>query len=203
MKGIVFTGGEHPKIEMCQELAKDAELIAAADSGLIVCENANIMPQIIAGDMDSIDNIERLNKYPENIIHRYPCGKDLTDTQIAIKLLREGGCSEITIVGGGGGRIDHLLGIYKLFEKKESPIRWITTNEDMYKVSKSFSKKTDAGKIISVVPLEQNCAATSTGLKWKLDGVCWDKIISGTSNVAVSEEIKIEVIAGSFLVIFL
>ncbi|MDR2842523.1 MAG: thiamine diphosphokinase [Spirochaetaceae bacterium] len=201
MKGIAFTGGQSPRTEICRELAKDAEIIGAADSGLITCEDAGIVPHIIAGDFDSIDNMQRLLKYPADIVYRYNKDKDQTDTEIIICLLFERGCENITLVGGGGGRTDHLLAIYKIFERKKSPQRWVTANEDIYKITKNICIELRQNTLVSFFPLEKNCKAESSGLKWNLNNVDWSNSTIGISNVVLNNKIKIDVKCGSFLLV--
>ncbi|GMO31992.1 MAG: thiamine diphosphokinase [Termitinemataceae bacterium] len=201
---VAFTGGDAPTTEICRSIASGAEIIAAADSGLITCETSGLAPQIIAGDMDSIDDIKRLEKYPQKIIFKYECDKDKTDTEIIIDLLWERGHKNIILIGGGGGRLDHLLAIYKIFERKKSPLRWRTKNEDIYNVraNKSLKIETPIGTAISVFKLKGIFAnAKSEGLKWPLDKVSWKNGFCGVSNAAVADTIKIKVMHGNFLVI--
>ena len=117
--GIIFTGGNGPDTQFVKKIldleVKNA-LFAAADSGLIAAENAGIKPDWIIGDMDSIDK-SRLDVYPAECIIKYEHDKDFSDTELAFSLLHEKGCKEIWIIGGGGGRIDHLFALRSLFER--------------------------------------------------------------------------------------
>jgi thiamine pyrophosphokinase len=118
MTGLAFIGGEAPTTQQCKIIAKKADYIAAADSGLIRAEEVGLIPDIIAGDMDSLDDESRLQKYPRESIRRYPVDKDQTDTEIVIQLLEERGCSEIILIGGGGGRLAHIFAKKSFFEKQ-------------------------------------------------------------------------------------
>ena len=122
MRGLAIIGGEGPNPQQLKKIALGMDLIAAADSGLIAAEKAGIDPNWIIGDMDSLeehtgDALKFLAGYPKDHVLTYPREKDYTDTELAINFLKEKGCKEITIAGGGGGRIDHLLAVYYLFEK--------------------------------------------------------------------------------------
>jgi thiamine pyrophosphokinase len=221
MIGIVFTGGEAPCPERCRELAANADVIAAADSGLVVCENAGIVPDIIAGDMDSLDDTRRLEKYPAAAIFRFPHDKDNTDTEIAIDLLWQRGCDCIAIAGGGGGRIDHIFALLAIFEREKSPALWITARETMFKLTKDFPFPPPEFIPAAFLPsafLPRNCApqnivslfplgkgpwkAASNGLKWPLDTVIWDRGICGVSNETTGAPLRIEATTGSFLAVF-
>jgi len=233
--GIVFTGGEGPKPQAIKTLldnlglstpcnsvssvvnsSSDGLLIVAADSGLALAETAGITPDWIVGDMDSLDNGERLNRYPKEKVICYPVDKDYTDTEIALALVWEKGCKDTWIIGGGGGRLDHIFGIRDLFERERYPVRWITANEDIYCVDgggalggaigdpgiNRLRLAVKQGKLISVFPLGGGpWKAQSKGLKWELGGARWERGLFGLSNVAISDEIEISVKQGRFMVI--
>jgi thiamine pyrophosphokinase len=211
--GIIFTGGEGPDPEAVRRLFETGmtaeALTVAADSGLILAESAGLKPDWVVGDMDSLnalsfDGKDRLSQYDSERVVRYNTDKDYTDTELAFSFLRENGCDEIWIVGGGGGRIDHLFGIRDLFEREFPPRRWITAGVDIYCVeSGSLTMRLSAGALVSVFPLGPGpWKAESQGLKWPTDNVRWERGLYGLSNVAVEEEIVINAVQGRFMVIF-
>jgi len=181
-------------------------LLAAADSGLLLAEAAGLKPDWITGDMDSLVNVDILSSYQAEQLIRHTAEKDYTDTELALTLLWEKGCDETWIIGGGGGRLDHLLGIRDLFEREPFPRRWITANEDVYCIDSmeknSLTVKLEPGAIVSVFPLGGDpWQAESYGLKWPLDTVYWKRGLYGLSNVAVNGEFSIMVKAGRFMII--
>jgi thiamine pyrophosphokinase len=249
--GIVFTGGEGPK--HCQPVLEEVfagratPFVAAADSGLLSAEAAGLKPDWIIGDMDSLeapdpgkvpdssageirDSADRLAAYRPEQIFRYPANKDYTDTELAISLLREKGCRRIWIIGGGGGRIDHLFAIRSLFEREQPPERWITAQEDIRclqspatlectfdeTVGRGVALGTTTGKRpqnitvrnaerpypISVFPLGAGpWKAASRGLTWPLAGLIWDRGFFGLSNEAPEGVFTIYAEKGNFMVI--
>ncbi|MCL2276858.1 MAG: thiamine diphosphokinase [Treponema sp.] len=219
MLGLIFTGGEGPAPEVIKRVIdneingariQDA-LIIAADSGLNAAENARLRPDWIIGDMDSLDDSRKLDSYPKESVIRHKHDKDFTDTELAFLLAREKGCAEIWIIGGGGGRIDHLFGIKSMFERDDFPARWITSVDDIFcvdagsgeqglKNSFIFSAKKNAS--IAVFPLgEGPWEAKSAGLKWRLDSVKWSRGFFGLSNVAVDGNFSITALKGRFMAI--
>jgi thiamine pyrophosphokinase len=205
--GIAFTGGGGPQAALAQSIVEEAAgskslLIAAADSGLIAAEAAGLKPDWIIGDMDSLDSEERLRKYPVGRILRYPADKDYTDTELALSLLWEKGCDTVWLVGGGGGRLDHLLAIRSLFERSKFPGRWITSCEDIRCIEGPalLSLPCKAGEFLSVFPLGAGpWKAASRGLKWPLDNLPWDRGYFGVSNIAEGA-VTIQAETGRFLV---
>jgi thiamine pyrophosphokinase len=209
-RGIIFTGGEGPDPRILKRILEEhaAEaLLVAADSGLILAEAAGFRPDWIVGDMDSIGGEDRLRSYPPEKVIRHVTDKDYTDTELALALLWEKGCDEAWIVGGGGGRIDHLFGIRDLFEREKFPHRWITAAEDIYCINSdaadgSLTMNLKQGDVVSVFPLGGGTwKAESKGLKWPLNNVHWERGLYGLSNVVVAEEIEVVAKQGRFMVI--
>jgi thiamine pyrophosphokinase len=202
MKGLAFIGGEAPSAEKCASLAAEADIIAAADSGLITAENAKIVPDWIIGDMDSLDDIARLEKYPADRVLRFPHDKDFTDTELAFDLLIRQGCDDITLAGGGGGRLDHILALAALFERTPCPARWFTAHESIFLAEKPLTLKLRLNTPVSVFPLGQApWKVESSGLKWKLNDVPWKKGSFGISNATEKKDILITPLTGRFLII--
>jgi thiamine pyrophosphokinase len=204
MRGIIFTGGEGPGPEKSRRLAAGAGLIVAADSGLLAAERAGIRPGWILGDMDSLDDPGRLEAYPPGRVLPYPRNKDHTDTELAFSFLTERGCDEIWLLGGGGGRLDHLLALRSLFEREPCPARWFTAGEDLYclRGPGELALSLKAGGLVSVFPLGPGpWEARSGGLKWPLDGLPWDRGFFGLSNVAETGDFSIRALSGRFLVV--
>jgi thiamine pyrophosphokinase len=209
--GIAFTGGGGPSAELVRRLfaagAAADSLVAAADSGLQAAEAAGLRPDWIVGDMDSLDDLRRLDRYPPERVLRYPAEKDFTDTELAVMLLWENGCDDIWLLGGGGGRIDHLFGIRSLFERERCPSRWITAAEDIYciaaggRLPAELALSLRPGSVVSVLPLAEGGRAVSRGLKWPLDGIVWDRGFFGVSNTAPDGEFSITAEQGRFMVI--
>ena len=81
------------------------DLCIAADAGYRACQQAGIVPDLLLGDFDSMDQ-------PEDFVNvlRSPVEKDDTDTMLAVKTGLENGCKEFYLYGGTGGkRLDHTL----------------------------------------------------------------------------------------------
>ena len=217
--GIIFTGAEGPSPQRMKRLLADSvnagTLLVAADSGLLLAEAAGFKPDWIVGDMDSlsgapsVDGEDSLRAYPPERVIRHATDKDFTDTELALTLLWEEGCDDAWIVGGGGGRIAHLLGIRDLFERERFPRRWITAAEDIYCIDgkaggviASLNLTLKQGSVVSVFPLGGGpWKAQSTGLKWPLDNVRWERGLYGLSNVALEPGVSVSATQGRFIII--
>jgi thiamine pyrophosphokinase len=202
MRGLAFIGGRGPSPDICHKLAQGAGLIAAADSGLMAAEAAGLCPDWITGDMDSLDHLSRLQKYPAGRVIRHSRDKDYSDTELALELLWNQGCDEVWIIGGGGGRLDHILAIRSLFEREKTPARWITAGEDCFCISRTTDFSVSPESRVSVFPLGNGpWKISSRGLKWPLEPVSWNRGLAGLSNEALTDRFSVSVSAGRFLVI--
>ncbi|MDR3162217.1 MAG: thiamine diphosphokinase [Spirochaetaceae bacterium] len=201
MRGIVFIGGAGPGAELSGSLVCGADLIVAADSGLIAAENAGVRPHWILGDMDSLGDPRRLDRYAPERVLRHPPDKDDTDTELALRFLWDQGCDETWIIGGGGGRLDHLFAIRSLFERQPCPDRWLTAEDDIRCVSGEASFEALPDRMVSVFPLgEGPWEAKSRGLRWPLEGLPWSRGFFGISNTAPGGSFSIKAEQGRFMV---
>lgn len=182
MDTVLITGGEIPEYKYVKDLLEN-KFVCVADSGLDWVLKNDISFDHIVGDMDSISDISILNNISKDKITLLPKDKDDTDTVYGLKYLKKIGASHITLIGGGGGRLDHLLGIVSLFRSNLAPDCWYTHKElvifvkGLYKLDKYFKYN------ISVIPLGENiCRIQSYGLKWDLNKVNWQYKSIGISN---------------------
>jgi thiamine pyrophosphokinase len=202
VKGIVLIGGKSPDYKLVKHEIETADIIIAADSGLEYAVNNKIHVDYIVGDMDSIENKKLLDKFPSDIIEVYPEEKDETDTEIGIRALQQLGADQITIIGGGGGRLDHLIGILTLFERKNPPHKWVNHSYQVIAIFDTLEADVEEGEIISFFPLGCNpCTMKSTGLKWNLDGLTWRRGDMGISNVAVGKKVFVEMKTGRVIMV--
>lgn len=88
-----------------RERPRPGDIVIAADAGYQVCQRANIVPDLVLGDFDSMEEPAGASN-----LRRLPVEKDDTDTLAALRVGLERGCQEFYIYGGTGGkRLDHTL----------------------------------------------------------------------------------------------
>lgn len=207
MRGVAFIGGEGPDPRRVADLIGRPDLVIAADSGLIAAEDAGFEPHWIVGDMDSLGDLSRLERYPAERVRSYPTDKDYTDTELALELLWDEGCGEVCLIGGGGGRTDHLLALAALFERERAPDRWLTAAEDLRLLAAPAVLDIpvpagDADRPVSVFPLGSGpWGIRSAGLRWPLDELPWRRGFFGLSNRASQDRIRLKAESGRFLVV--
>ncbi|MBT3273735.1 MAG: thiamine diphosphokinase [Spirochaetales bacterium] len=202
MKGLVFTGGAAPGEKVFEALKGRFDFSIAADSGYNTAVSIGAEVDYIVGDMDSISSEKVLSVVPPEKIIRYKVDKDETDTEIAVRHAREAGCGFVCIYGGGGGRLDHLIGIFSLFERENPPNMWVTDSDVVVLINSEFVLRGMKNTTISFFPAGQDaCTMQTGGLKWNLNKLRWEKGDCGMSNVVVENEMKVEMKTGRLLLI--
>lgn len=175
------------------------DIVIGVDAGLNAIAQLSIFPDYIVGDFDSVSNhvmeeylkgaILKNGKKP--IIKEYPSHKDYTDTQIGIELAISIGATNITILGGTGTRIDHLIGNVNLLLiplKKKIKASIIDTYNKIYLLDSSIKVKKNElyGPYYSLLPLtEQVIGVTLKGFKYPL----FEKDLYIGDSLGISNEV--------------
>ena len=106
---VVFAGGLPPSPRAVARLPRDAYVIAA-DSGYDHARTHGISVDLLVGDLDSISPLGLEEAKAAGIpIELHPTAKDATDLALALLEARDLGATQLTVIAGDGGRLDHLL----------------------------------------------------------------------------------------------
>jgi thiamine pyrophosphokinase len=201
MRAIIVTNGNAP-LSLPPNFANTSDLIVAADGGLEVVEILGLNCDIAVGDFDSLKKVELLNnvKY-----QRYDRDKDFSDTELAIAYAKDQGCDEYILLGGGEGRMDHLLGIWGIFKNYGPPICWLTRQDAMYLVTDKKQFKTSVGETVSVLNsiIGSKATVVCNNLKWPLNNFIVTSNHFSLSNEATEGKLILECKEGSVFVVFL
>jgi thiamine pyrophosphokinase len=107
---LVFAGGDPTPAATVAALPATATVVAA-DSGAVHALAAGRRVDVLVGDLDSVpvDVVDRV-RAEGGRVERHPPDKNQTDLALALDVavaLRP--TAGVTVVGGHGGRLDHLL----------------------------------------------------------------------------------------------
>lgn len=211
MKYLVVSGG-HAKDDFVTEVIKQGgfELVVAADSGMDFLYRTGIMPDLIVGDLDSAksDALDYFRQFEQIDMCVLNPQKDETDTEFAVRESIRRGADDITIVGGTGTRIDHVLGNVALLGiglEENIRIRMLDEHNRVRMIDSPLVIKREEqyGKYISLVPYSDKVTGvTLAGLKYPLTDYTMGGFNSlGISNEIVEEEASISLTSGQLLVI--
>jgi thiamine pyrophosphokinase len=107
---IVVLGGGEPPCARARELVDPAAIVLAADSGLHHAAALGLDAQRVIGDFDSASPASVARAEARGaVLERHPTAKDATDLELALDRAVGLGAREILVLGGGGGRLDHLV----------------------------------------------------------------------------------------------
>lgn len=211
MKFLIVSGGETTD-DFVEEVIKNGgfDVILAADSGMDFLYRTRILPDIIVGDFDSVSPkvLDYFREHEYIDICALNQEKDDTDTEFAIREAIRRGAKEITIIGGTGTRIDHVLGNISLLGiglEEGISIELLDAHNRIRMIDHSvvLKKAEQYGKYISLVPYsEKVTGVTLRGLKYPLTDHTLGGFNSlGISNEIVEQEATIELASGKLLVI--
>lgn len=105
---IIISGGPELDGETLIQNSQDKEaFVICADHGYDHAKALGIAPNLLLGDFDSMQAVQR-EVGAETLV--YPCEKDDTDTVAAVKEALRRGFALVELHGCTGGRLDHCLG---------------------------------------------------------------------------------------------
>lgn len=206
MKVAIVAHGQILDINYLKKNLLFFDKIVCADGGYDYVIQAGFSPDILIGDLDSI-NADMLKSINKNIkIIKYPTEKDYTDTQLSINYAIENGADEIVIFGAIGNRLDHTIAnILLLIELLNKGVKASIKNEnnEVYIINKSIELKGQKDDLVSLIPIGAQVTGIYTqGLKYAL---CGSNIPLGNplgiSNVFLNQKVSIEIESGYLMVI--
>jgi thiamine pyrophosphokinase len=204
---LIVTQGPARAGPSLRRLAARADLILAADGGARVARAAGIVPDLIVGDLDSVDPATAHWSARRRIPRRvFPVDKDATDAELALREALRRGAREVWIFATMTGRMDHALAnLLLLATTRSRRVRARLT--DGRAVAWLGSKKTPIegrpGDLVSLLPLSPTVRGmVTTGLRYPLRGGMLRRgSTRGISNEITNAPASVRVDAGDLLVI--
>lgn len=179
------------------ELVSPGDYLIAADGGADVALALGLLPDLVVGDLDSIDpeTLERLRILCP--VRSFPVRKDKTDTHLAIEAATGAGANEVVVCGAFGDRHDHNLGLVLLLAGLPPfpPVRLVGSRYEAFLAGPYSLFCGSPGDAISLLPLSPVVIGVSTeGLSYPLDGAAltWGETL-GVSNEMVGGEASVSV----------
>jgi len=174
-------------------------LLIAVDGGANHCHEMGLQPDLILGDLDSVDPhvLKTFSDVPQK---RYPTHKDKTDLEFALELAFHLQIEEIIVFGALGGRTDHTLVNVALLSRYPGKVFLETESERLFVIPQHVELTVEPGQTISLIPLNGPVKGIYTeGLKWPLKDATLDKNFIGISNEATHSLVTIFLKEGDLL----
>ena len=182
-------------------------LIICCDGGARHLQNVGIKPDVIIGDMDSIDDVQLANYSAQGIkIIKFSANKDFTDTELALDYALGLKPDKIFICCALGGRIDHTLAnVFLLSRAQEKGFETFLMDEycEAFVLNKETAFIKEAGKTVSLLALTPKVTGiTLSGVLYPLEkGTLKMGESRGISNVIIKNRAGIKIEKGKLLVI--
>lgn len=212
MNTLIISGG-NIEVDLALEILKRPFAhVIGVDGGLEFCYEQGIVPDHMVGDFDTLDPkiLSWYKEHKEIDIREFDPVKDATDTQIAVELALSLKSTHITILGGTGTRLDHVLGNIEtlyLAHRQNVPCQILDSHNRIQLIEGRHCIRKDEqyGTYVSLIPLTTDVeGVTLRGMKYPL----WDHHFTalgsgslGVSNEIVEEQAEILIKKGIFILI--
>jgi thiamine pyrophosphokinase len=205
---FVITGGDALHDDHVADIGAH-DVVIVADAGIHHALDKGLRIDVVIGDLDSArpDAVARARHLGADIIE-LPADKDLTDTEAALLHAASLGVESLRIVTGGGGRLDHQLGVLAaLFHEDLVRVRiearWARSRAWPVHSGGVLDIACNVDDTIGLVAFGGDAHGVHTeGLRWALSGDTLRAASSrGVSNRVVSPRVRVTLDSGRLLVI--
>lgn len=189
----------------------DGALVVAADSGVEQAARLGLRVDVAVGDFDSVDPAALAEAEAAGAeVERHPTAKDLTDAALALDAAVARGARRLLVVGGEGGRLDHLLANVLLLASDayaDVEVTALGTGGARLHVVRSRRRvEGEPGELVSLLPVHGPAHGVRTdGLRYPLHGETLhagtsrgvsNELLAGTAEVAVDDGVLLVVLPG-------
>lgn len=205
MLAVIFANGVFSPPSDLQARLATAGLIIAADGGAQHCRALDLWPQVVIGDLDSLDAATRGELETQGtqiLIH--PAEKDETDLELALHHAKAAGAQEVILLGGLGRRWDHSLANLLL---AASPaflhlgILFLHGEQRLFVIHAGVELEAKVGERVSLIPLAGDAhGVNTTGLEYPLNS---ETLLFGSSrgvsNIVRQDKATVDLSSGLLL----
>ena len=203
---FVVAGGPAPDPAALDGLPQPVAVIAA-DSGLEHALGLGLPVDLVVGDMDSVDSgVLAAAEATGTVVERHPAAKDATDLELALEHALTHRPDRVVVVGGRGGRFDHMLAGIALLASD----RWASTTVEarldwarLTVVRRATELHGAPDDLVTLLPLLGDAhGVTTDGLRYPLQN---EDLPAGTtrgvSNVLLGTSARVTLESGVLLAI--
>ena len=205
MRAIVIANGHIGNLEISRVQTWLYDLVICADGGAQHALALGLAPDVVVGDLDSLDGDLRARLEDEGcqvLVH--PPRKDETDLELALRYAIDHGVDEILILGALGGRIDQALAnilLLALPELEGVKTHIVAGDQEMFLIRGQAFIEGQVGDTVSLLPIAGDVTGiTAEGLEYPLQhGTLKFGPTLGISNVLTAPVARVQVEQGLLL----
>jgi len=203
-RAVVLLNGEYDLSPDFFRLNREYETFDffCADGGANLAVRLGIVPQLVMGDMDSINIQTRRQLERQCRFIELPVDKDISDAEALLNMLNDQRYTEIHIFAATGGRLDQTMFNLQLL-RRFPQARIVTRDEEISFVEKSCNINGKAGCRASLLAISDYVTGLSLeGFKFNLRN---SRIESGStltlSNVIIGSSARVKYDEGAMLLV--
>jgi thiamine pyrophosphokinase len=204
---LIFANGDKPPMgwEWVRNHVTSESTMIAADGGTRHLFDLDLFPDVIIGDMDSLDPFHKKRLEDEDIAFvSSPQEKNETDLELALLFAAQNYEGSIRVFGSSGGRLDQTLSNVLLLAHpglRGRDVRIVEQNQMAWLVDHQTSIHGRVGDLVSLLPQwGEVTVERTTGLRWKLKQEALSPgPARGVSNVMTEDQAEIYIAAGRLL----
>jgi thiamine pyrophosphokinase len=200
-----LVGGEVAPTPSLRERASAALWVVAADGGLRHAAALGLVPDLLVGDLDSVDAGTRA-RYPDLPTEVHPADKDALDLELALDAAAVRGATEVLIVGGLSGRLDQTLATVAIAQARRAQGLGVDVADGVRSVwplrpGESRRLPFAAGTRFSLLALDATAQVSVAGARYPLERATLTRAGGrGVSNEALGE-VHVTAHAGALVVV--
>ena len=208
MKVVVVASGELDASDATW--LEGADLVIAADGGAASLDRIGRMPDVLVGDLDSVDPglVTRLAAAGTSV-ELHPVDKESSDAELAVEMAIGAGAVAVVVLGAmGGARLDHELANLLLLADSAlagHDVRAVRGGTRVRAIHAGERLELDGspGDFVTLLPLGgDGIGVTTEGLRWPLDGATLRMGRSrGLSNRVMASPASVRLTNGTLLVV--
>ena len=203
---LMVLAGISPSIELLSWRMEEADYSIAVDGGFHSFRQADLLPNLLIGDLDSLSETELKSIKYANFQVLQISDQNTTDFEKALNWVSQNlKTKHLIVLGGLGKRSDHMITNLLLASVADKSLE-ITFDDDrewIRRVTETCPLTLHGRKNanLSILPFKKCEGVRTKGLEWNLMGetIGGNKIV-GQSNVCRSDTVEIACDSGSLFV---
>lgn len=198
---LIICNGEPPSRDLARRLARQVDLIVAADGGANIAREYEIRPDVIIGDLDSITQLTQ-RFFSSSTILRVD-RQDNTDLEKALDYLASQKIRKAVVIGATGKRIDFTLGNLSVLWAYTAflDLTFMGDGWMAIPVRSKVTLRARIGTTVSLIPFGSCSGITLRGLQYPLTNASMNVGEIGVSNVVCHSPFTVRVKRGHMLLL--
>lgn len=201
-KCTIVANGSFPQTNCVLDYLHKASVIIACDGAVEALRQADVTPDAIVGDLDSIPAPFR-KQYADRIHHVED--QEINDLTKAVRFARKVGHTEVLILGATGLREDHTLGNISLLMDYAPMFERIEMMSDyglFTPLLRTATLKSLPGQQVSIFSMYPEGEISTDGLRWPIRSRKLTAWWQGSLNEALEDEFTITLSVDARVIVY-